>query len=283
MLNNAAPAHDQAWRSANPTPIKRSIGRYQLLDLLGAGAMGTVYRGKDPDLGRDVAVKLMSPAVSADPQLRDRFHREAQTAGSLQHPNIITIYEFGEVGDQLYIAMEYVAGHDLTEVITASDSLNLLAKLGIGLDVLAGLEYAHARGITHRDIKPGNIRLTADGRAKIMDFGIAHLAESELTNTGFVLGTPSYMAPELLKGGDPSGATDIFSVGAVLYEMLTLKKPFDGETTHAVLYKVLSEDPEPVHLIDPSVPRRVREIVRKAMAKIPETRYQRACSRAARC
>lgn len=276
MIEPADPSTEtQTWRpDAADRPLTGVVGKYELYELIGAGAMGTVYRGVDQALGRDVAIKLMSPAVATDEDLRNRFHREAQTAGVLQHPNIITIFEFGEADGRLFIAMEYVEGRDLSRIIRNHEPMTLLEKLGVAIDVLGGLTYAHERGITHRDIKPGNIRLTRDGRAKIMDFGIAHLAESELTSTGMVLGTPSYMAPESLKGSPPSAQGDVYSVGALLYELITHHKPFDGATQQEVLYRVLSDEPLSLREIDPGIPPGVEAIVLRAMAKDPMERYQ---------
>jgi serine/threonine-protein kinase len=256
-------------------PLKR-VSKYELWELIGQGAMGAVYRAYDPVLGRTVAVKLMGPSIARDKHLRARFHREARAAGSLQHPNIITVYDFGEADNHLFIAMEYVAGTDLSTMIKDHAPLSLREKLDITLGVLGGLSYAHARGIVHRDIKPGNIRITNDGQVKIMDFGVAHLADTDMTSDGIVLGTPCYMAPEQLRGQKLAPATDIFALGAVVYELLTLRKPFTGETTHAVLYSVIHDEPPAVVELNPTTPQTIRQIVSKAMAKNPKERYASA-------
>src|SRR5579859_8170040 len=249
------------------------IGKYKLTDLLGQGAMGVVYRALDPVLNRHVAIKLMSQGIAADAELRDRFMREAQAAGSLQHPNIITIFDFGEADGHLFIAMEYIDGADLSEIIERRDVLPLSAKLDIAIDVLHALHYAHSRGVVHRDIKPANIRVSADGRAKLMDFGIARLESSTMTKSGMLVGTPNYMAPEQVTSGQVSPATDIFSLGVVLYELLTYRKVFEGDTLHAVLYKIVSEDPPSLRDAR-DVPGPLRGIVEKALAKDPTARYQ---------
>ncbi|MEP7346467.1 MAG: serine/threonine-protein kinase, partial [Gemmatimonadaceae bacterium] len=219
---------------AKPIPTNH-IGKYQIMDLVGEGAMGSVYRALDPVLNRTVAVKVMSESIARDSELRDRFMREAQAAGSLQHPNVVTIFDFGEFEGHLYIAMEFVVGVDLEELLAKGPQLTLDQKLGIAIDVLLGLAYAHKHGVVHRDIKPANIRLTEDGRAKIMDFGVAHLDSAKMTRTGVMLGTPNYMAPEQVVGQPVGPATDIFSLGAVLYEMLTGKKAFGADSMHSVL------------------------------------------------
>ena len=221
------------------TPPER-IGKYQITDFLGQGAMGVVYRALDPLLGRYVAIKVMSQGIASDQELRDRFLREARAAGSLQHPNIITIYDFGEADGSLYIAMEYVEGSDLSEIMERRDPLPLTGKLDIVVDALHALDYAHTRGVVHRDVKPANIRVSVDGRAKLMDFGIARLEKSDLTKSGMMVGTPSYMAPEQITGGKVSASTDVFAMGAVLYEFLSNRPTFSGDTLHAVLYKVVS-------------------------------------------
>lgn len=243
--------------------------------------MGVVYRAHDPVLHRYVAVKLMSATIARDEQLRDRFLREARSAGSLQHPNIITIYDCGDQEGHLYIAMEYIEGADLAEIITRRDPLTLAGKLDIIIDVLNGLAYAHQRGIIHRDIKPANIRVTEDGHAKIMDFGIAHVSESNMTKSGMLVGTPEYMAPEQITGGRVSPASDVFSVGCVLYELLTYTRPFTAETLHAVLYKVVSEEPPPVRQVIPGIPPDIQTVVSRALAKDPGARYPTATEMAA--
>ena len=205
------------------------IGKYRIVELVGEGAMGVVYKATDSLLNRTVAIKVMNDAIARQDELRARFLREAQAAASLQHPNVVSIYDLGEVDGHLYIAMEYVPGADLETIVRDKDApLTLQQKLDVVIDVLTGLSFAHKRGIVHRDIKPANIRISEDGRAKIMDFGVAHLASSKLTSTGASLGTPSYMAPEQITGGKTTPATDIFAVGAVLYELLTGELPFDA-------------------------------------------------------
>jgi serine/threonine-protein kinase len=250
-----------------------SVGKYRVLSQIGEGAMGVVYRALDPVLNRPVAIKVMSDAVARDESLRERFLREAQAAGSLQHPNVITIYDFGEVDGHLYIAMEFVEGDDLEDLLAKRVPLSLAQKIDILVEVLTGLSYAHKRGIVHRDIKPANIRIDEEGRARIMDFGIAHITSSNMTRTGVMVGTPAYMAPEQIVGGPVSAATDIFSVGAVMYELLTNAKPFDGETLQTIMYKIVSQSPPDVSTLLPGLPASLNVIVQKALAKEPSARY----------
>jgi serine/threonine-protein kinase len=242
--------------------------------------MGVVYRALDPVLQRRVAIKVMSDAFAQNDDLRERFLHEAQAAGSLQHPNVITIYDFGEVEGHLYIAMEFVEGQDVAELLAHEVPLTLTHKLDITIGVLQGLAFAHKRGIVHRDIKPANIRVDGDGNARIMDFGVAHLASSEMTRTGVVIGTPSYMAPEQILGGKVGPEADIFSVGAVLYELLTGTRPFAGGPLQAVMYRVLSESPLPLDVAAPGLPVRLNDIVMRALTKDPEKRYPTAVAMA---
>ena len=250
-----------------------SIGKYRVLSQIGEGAMGVVYRAQDPVLNRPVAIKVMSDAVARDDDLRERFLREAQAAGSLQHPNLITIYDFGEMDGHLYIAMEYVDGDDLDDLIDKNVPLSLGQKVDILVDVLTGLSYAHRRGIIHRDIKPANIRIDDEGRGRIMDFGIAHVTASNMTRTGVMVGTPAYMAPEQIVGGPVSPATDIFSVGSVMYELLTGTKPFEGETLQTIMYKIVSQPPPEITSVVPGLPASLSTIVQRALAKEPSARY----------
>ena len=252
------------------------IGKYHILELVGEGAMGVVYRAKDSVLDRMVAVKVMNDAIARQDELRTRFLREAQAAASLQHPNVVSIYDLGEVDGHLYIAMEFVQGADLEALMQAHEPLGLQEKLDIIIDVLTGLSFAHKRGIVHRDIKPANIRIAEDGRAKLMDFGVAHLTSSQLTSTGASLGTPVYMSPEQITGGKATPATDVFAVGAVLYELLTGCKPFDSTTLQGLFYKILTEKPKPLHEAMPGLPSALDHIVEKAMAKDAPQRYQSA-------
>ena len=257
-------------------PKISSIGKYRIIELVGEGAMGVVYRAIDPVLERTVAIKVMNESIARQADLRKRFLHEAQAAGSLQHPNVVCIYDLGEADGHLFIAMEFVQGVDLEHLIESGEPLSLQARLDIIIDVLTGLAFAHKRGIVHRDIKPANIRVGEDGRAKIMDFGVAHLASSSMTSTGSILGTPTYMAPEQITEGKTSPATDIFAVGGVLYQILTLMKPFDAPTLQNLFFKIITEKPRPVSELMPDLPPALDRIVNKAMAKEPADRYATA-------
>ncbi|MFL5594414.1 MAG: protein kinase domain-containing protein [Gemmatimonadaceae bacterium] len=257
-------------------PKVSSIGKYRIVELVGEGAMGVVYRAVDTVLDRTVAIKVMNEAIARQEDLRKRFLHEAQAAGSLQHPNVVCIYDLGEVDGHLFIAMEFVHGVDLERLIEMGEPLSLQARLDIMIDVLTGLSYAHKHGIVHRDIKPANIRVGDDGRAKIMDFGVAHLASSSMTRTGSFLGTPSYMAPEQITEGKTTPATDVFAVGAVLYQVLSLMKPFDGPTMQNLFFKIITEKPRPIGELMPGLPPALDRIVQKAMAKDPADRYATA-------
>jgi serine/threonine protein kinase len=256
--------------------IFSSIGKYRILELVGEGAMGVVYRAQDSVLDRAVAIKVMNDSIARQDDLRKRFLHEAQAAGSLQHPNVVCIYDLGEADGHLFIAMEFVQGVDLEHLIESGESLSLQARLDIIIDVLTGLAFAHKRGIVHRDIKPANIRVGEDGRAKIMDFGVAHLASSSMTSTGSILGTPTYMAPEQITEGKTSPATDIFATGGVLFQILTLMKPFDAPTLQNLFFKIITEKPRPVSELVPGLPPALDRIVLKAMAKEPSDRYASA-------
>jgi hypothetical protein len=253
----------------------RRVGKFELHELIGEGAMGLVWRAYDSVIRRFVALKLLSRA-GRSPDARERFLREARAAGALQHPNLVTIYDLGDADGQLFIAMELVDGRDLSALTALAEPLALERKLDIVIEVLQGLSYAHERGVIHRDIKPSNIRIASDGAVKIMDFGIARLQSADVTGSGAIVGTPTYMAPEQITNGAITPATDVFAVGCLLYELLTYQKPFAGETVHGVLYQVLTTDPRPLRTMAPSIPAALERVVAKAMAKVPEDRYETA-------
>ncbi len=262
-----------------PRRLPSRIGRYVIRRLLGKGGMGRVYHAWDPLMDRDVALKVLHPRLAARPAFRDRFVREAQSAGRLRHPNIVTIYELGEADGIPYIAMEYLEGRDLHRIIRERAPLSLRERLDIIVQACEALGYAHAQGIVHRDIKPSNIRVLDDGRVKIMDFGIAKVESRHLyTKTGFLIGTPRYMAPERIRGPREKvdGRADIFSLGVVMYELLFYRHPFEGEDLSTVLYKILHEPPDPLDV--GSVPglEDLQGVLRRAMAKDPADRYPSA-------
>ncbi len=255
------------------------LGKFHIKKVLGQGAMGEVYLGEDPSIGRQVAIKTILPSAAQGDEAKERFEREAKAAGALNHPNLVTIYEFGEDQNVMYIAMELVPGHDLQELL-ADQSLTQTEVLEVLGQVCDGLDYAHRQGVVHRDIKPSNIRVQRDGkklRAKVMDFGVARVANSDMTATGMVMGTVSYMAPEYISTGIPDPRADIFACGVILYEALAGERPFPGDTTATVLYRIVHEAPKP---LDPSrlqgISPAVQGILDQALEKDPSQRYQRA-------
>ena len=238
--------------------------------------MGVVWKAYDSVLRRFVALKLLGSQIGKTHDARERFLREARAAGALQHPNIVTVYDLGEADHQLFIAMELLEGDDLSAPIASREPLALERKLDMVIDILEGLQYAHERGVIHRDMKPSNVRITTDGRVKIMDFGIARLQSADATNSGAIVGTPSHMAPEQITNGPITPATDVFAVGCMLYELLSYRRPFEGETVHGVLYQVLTSEPTPLRTAAPSTPLALDRVVAKAMNKAPEDRYATA-------
>ncbi|MGH9787163.1 MAG: serine/threonine-protein kinase, partial [Candidatus Acidiferrales bacterium] len=256
-----------------------NLGRYQIQKELGRGAMGTVYRAYDPKIDRVVALKTISiaginPADEED--FRKRFAREAQAAGKLSHGSIVTIYDVGEqeTSRTPFIVMEFIEGVTL-EDFARGERLPLEKSMELVEQVAEALDYAHERGIVHRDIKPANIIITPDGRAKITDFGIAKLVQTQFTQPGQVLGTPAYMSPEQLTGGSVDGRSDLFSLGVILYWLLTGDKPFPGDTTTAVSFKVVYKDPILPSELNPTLGPHYDYLVLRALAKDPSKRYQR--------
>ncbi len=254
----------------------RRLGKYELHQLLGEGAMGIVWKAYDTVLRRYVALKLLSASFRKTKDMQERFLREARAAGGIQHPNIVTVYDLGESEGQLFIAMELVEGRDLSDMIALRDPLALERKLDIAIEVLTGLHFAHQRGVIHRDVKPSNVRVMPDGRVKIMDFGIARLQKADATGSGAIVGTPTYMAPEQITNGAITPATDVFSVGCMLYELLCYQRPFEAESVHGVLYQVLTTEPRPLRTVAPSIPAALERVVAKAMNKVPHERYESA-------
>jgi eukaryotic-like serine/threonine-protein kinase len=257
-------------------PALQSIGRYRLLGELGRGAMGVVYRAEDPNIGRTVALKTQRLDVQGEEQqeLLRRLRQEARSAGVLNHPNIVTIYDAGEQDTLFYIAMEYIEGRTLQSMFTPGVPLPIDQVVEIARQVCAGLDYAHARQIVHRDIKPANIMITPEGGAKIMDFGIAKTG-SGMTSAGQVLGTPSYMSPEQVKGKVLDGRSDLFSVGVILYEAVTGQKPFTGDNITTIVYKIVNEEPLPPREIDLTVHPGLNQVITRALCKNLDGRYQR--------
>ena len=253
----------------------QKIGRYNIIAELGKGAMGVVYKATDPNIGRTVAVKttrIDTQGIASDDLLR-RFQNEARSAGTLSHPNIVTIYDAGEENGVFYIAMEYLEGETLDALLLRHRSLPVETAIEIVRPVCAALDYAHSHGVIHRDIKPANIMLSTGGAVKVMDFGIAK-AGGSMTATGTVLGTPNYMSPEQVKGKHIDGRSDLFSVGVLLYELLTGEKPFDGQNITTIIYKIVSEEPIPPRELDVTIHPGLSAVVTKALAKAPDGRYQ---------
>ena len=252
------------------------LGKYEIVGKIGQGAMGEVYRAHDAILNRDVAVKTMSAAIGSDDELRKRFHREAQSAARLNHPNIITVYDFGEEGGKIYMAMELLEGRDLKDVIGRHTPLTLDQKVQLMEQITEGLAFAHAKDVVHRDLKPANIHIQPNGQVKIMDFGLAKLASSDMTRAGMIMGTPNYMSPEQVRGEKADSRSDVFSLGAVFYELLANRKPFEADSLHAVLFQVMQNEPEPLLRVVPDIPPLLAQLVEKAMSKDSAARHRDA-------
>ncbi|MDQ3346717.1 MAG: serine/threonine protein kinase, partial [Acidobacteriota bacterium] len=257
-----------------PGVLMPNIGRYELLDKLGQGGMGVVYRARDTLLERIVAVKVISAPIEENAELRERFFREARAAGQLSHKNIITIHDLGEHDGQPYLAMEYLEGQDLLARMRSPQRMSLRRRVEIATEICEGLEFAHTHGVVHRDIKPANIFLTDPGQVKILDFGLARLVTSELTRSNMMMGTINYMAPEQIRGERTDHRADIFSTAVVLYELFSGRRAFEAESFAATLYKILQELPEPLQQIDPALPTDLVQIVDRGLAKPRDERYQ---------
>src|SRR4051794_37112085 len=251
--------------------------RYELGPEIGRGGMADVFLAGDRLLDREVAVKVLSPGFANDPTFVARFRREAQSAASLNHPNIVAVYDWGEDGGNYFIVMEYVAGRTLRDVLRQYVKLPALEAARIAAEIADALSFAHRNGVVHRDIKPGNVLLTASGQVKVTDFGIARAEQSDdLTKTGSVMGTATYFSPEQAQGLDLDGRADVYALGVVLYEMLTGAPPFVADNPVSVAYKHVREEPIPPSRVDPEIPDAMDLAVLTAMAKDPALRYQSA-------
>ncbi|MGH8751161.1 MAG: serine/threonine protein kinase, partial [Burkholderiales bacterium] len=258
---------------------KPMLGRYQVEKELGKGAMGVVYLGKDPKISRVVAIKTMALSQQFEPdelvEAKQRFFREAETAGRLNHPNIVTIYDAGEEHDLCYIAMELLKGKDLVPYTKADNLLPLPKVMSIIAKVADALGYAHSQNVVHRDIKPANVMYEpASDTMKVTDFGIARITDSSKTKTGMVLGTPSYMSPEQLSGKKIDGRSDLFSLGVSLYQLCCGKLPFEGDSMAQLMYKIANEQPADIRTFNPDAPNCLIDILHTALAKNAEKRYQ---------
>jgi serine/threonine protein kinase len=255
------------------------LGRYEIVGELGQGAMGVVYSAKDPLIGRTVAIKTINLGLMREDkaEYEGRFYQEAKAAGCLSHPNIVTIYDVGKSDDVAYIAMEFLEGRELRDILNDGQRLSVDQALDIVIQVALGLDYAHEHGIIHRDVKPSNIMVIRDGHVKITDFGIARMASSTVrTQTGMVLGSPKYMSPEQVMGQSIDLRSDIFSLGVLLYELLTGKTPFNGENISAIMYQTVNTVPPAPSTLNPGVNEMLDLIIAKAMAKELDDRYQNA-------
>jgi serine/threonine-protein kinase len=251
-------------------------GRYRIERKLGAGGMADVYLAEDQELGRRVAIKILNSRHGNDDQFIERFRREAKNAAALNHPNIVSIYDRGEAEDTYYIAMEFLDGRTLKELIVGRGAAPINVAIEYARQILSALRFAHRHGIVHRDIKPHNVLVDGEGRVKVTDFGIARAGTSQMTETGSIVGTAHYLSPEQAKGGEVDPRSDLYSLGVVLYELLTGKTPFDGETPVEIAMKHLSTPPKPPSQLRPDIPRELDMVVMRALAKNPDERYQSA-------
>jgi len=257
----------------------RKFGRYEVVAELGKGAMGTVYRARDPMLNRTVAIKTVNMDLDRD-EVADyeaRFYQEARAAGGLNHPNIVTIYDIGKSGTVAYMAMELLDGNELRTIMAQGKAIPVSQAIEIAAQAAEGLGYAHDHDVVHRDIKPANLMIVRDGPVKITDFGIARMRSAEVrTQTGVVLGSPRYMSPEQVVGKRAEPRSDIFSLGVILYEMVTGKPPFTGDDVSAIMFQILNFVPPPPSTVNPDAPEMLDFIVAKALAKSPGDRYASA-------
>jgi serine/threonine protein kinase/WD40 repeat protein len=249
------------------------IGKFEVVSLLGRGAMGAVYQARDPTLDRLVAIKTISPHLVRDPEAVQRFQREARAAARLQHPNVVTVYELGEADGTQYIAMELLDGTDLGTLMKGPAALPLADRLRYVTQACRGLDYAHKKGVVHRDVKPANVQVTRDGNLKIVDFGIARLGDTGLTQTGMVVGTPPYMAPEVLTGKRGDHRCDMWALGVILYELLSGRRPFDAPTFVTLAQKIVHDPLPPLDARALGVPPALVEVVARALAKKPTDRF----------
>jgi len=255
----------------------KRFGRYEVRNTIGKGAMGIVYLAEDPVIGREVAIKVVETHEGIDKeeltQLQARFEREFQSAGRLSHPNIVGVHDVGHEEGNAFIAMEYVKGEALDDIIAQGRAFSFKEVADLTAQIASGLDYAHEFGIVHRDVKPANILVTREGRPKITDFGVAKVATTTLTRTGTVVGTPAYMSPEQVTGHPVSGAADQFSLAVMIYQMLTGERPFTGENPTTIMYKIVHEEPVPPSVLNAMVPGPVDDALIRALSKNPEERY----------
>lgn len=257
----------------------KQLGRYEILNEIGQGAMGVVYQAKDPLIDRIVAIKTINLNLAEDEkdEYEGRFYQEAKAAGRLSHPNIVTIFDVGKSGDVAYIAMEFLEGRQLRDILNDQKHLPIEQILDLVAQIARGLTYAHEHDVVHRDVKPANIMVIRDGHVKITDFGIARMSFAAVrTQTGMVLGSPKYMSPEQVLGKEIDQRSDVFSLGVTLYEMLTGQAPFIGENLNAIMYQTLNAIPAPPSSLNRDVPEMLNFIVAKALAKDLADRYQNA-------
>jgi len=254
----------------------RTLGRYEIVAELGKGAMGVVYRARDPMLDRTVAIKTVNMSLDdgEKAEYEARFYQEAKAAGGLNHPNIVTVHDIGKSGNVVFMAMEFLEGRELRTFMGAGAPLAPGRAVEIAAQVAEGLAYAHSHGVVHRDVKPANIMILSSGTAKITDFGIARLRSSGVqTQTGVVLGSPRYMSPEQVAGKRAEPRSDLFSLGVILYEMLTGKPPFTGDDVTSIMFQILNFVPPPPSTVNPAIPPVLDFIVAKALAKAADDRY----------
>jgi serine/threonine-protein kinase len=255
------------------TPDTVVDGRYRIRERLGSGGMAAVYRAEDLQLGREVALKLLYPRFAQDASFVERFRREASAAAGLQHPNVVSVYDRGEWDGTSYIAMEYVDGRTLRDLVQERGPLDPVRAIDCTIGVLRAARFAHRRGIIHRDLKPHNVLVDGEGRAKVTDFGIAKAGPSDMTETGSIMGTAQYMSPEQAQGEPVTPRSDLYAIGVLLYELLVGRPPFDGESAVSIALKQVSEPPVPPGRVRPGVPPELDAVVLHALAKDPEQRF----------